>query len=227
MRSKYSGKSTYLRATLALVSIIFLVLAAFPGLLMAAEPLSDTGQTNFHNKSSEIIQPAPGAAFYGQGAQFSASERQHSYTKLDTNGNALPVSATNWYQVKDNGTSLIWEVKTDDGSIHDRDNIYTWSNAQSVFITELNSDLGCCGKKNWRLPTIKELSGLAPINMGHYVRPRINVTYSPQTMWAYYWSSTTMTNNTKGALLFHFYHGYDNSDEKLLSYCVRAVRSGQ
>ena len=28
--------------------------------------------------------------------------------------------------VRDNVTGLFWEVKTDDGSIHDKDNTYTW-----------------------------------------------------------------------------------------------------
>ncbi|MBF0201707.1 MAG: hypothetical protein HQK66_10430 [Desulfamplus sp.] len=45
-----------------------------------------------------------------------------SYTKLDDQGNDLPITATSWTMVRDNVTGLIWEVKTRDGSIHDRDN---------------------------------------------------------------------------------------------------------
>jgi hypothetical protein len=29
--------------------------------------------------------------------------------------------------VTDTRTGLMWEQKTDDGSIHDKDNVYTWS----------------------------------------------------------------------------------------------------
>ena len=41
--------------------------------------------------------------------------------------------------MRDNVTGLIWEVKTDDGSVHDKDNTYCWDDAQSVFIAGLNS----------------------------------------------------------------------------------------
>jgi hypothetical protein len=42
-----------------------------------------------------------------------------TYTKLDGSGNELPDSAKSWTTVRDNLTGLIWEMKTDDGSIHD------------------------------------------------------------------------------------------------------------
>jgi len=48
-----------------------------------------------------------------------------SYIKMDAQANYLPDSATSWAMVRDNVTGLIWEVKTDDGSIHDKDNTYT------------------------------------------------------------------------------------------------------
>ncbi|MCI5117625.1 MAG: DUF1566 domain-containing protein, partial [Candidatus Electrothrix sp. LOE1_4_5] len=56
-----------------------------------------------------------------------------SYTKLDSNGVALAnqnadYATTPWACVKDNVTGLIWEVKTDDGGLHDKDDKYTWYN---------------------------------------------------------------------------------------------------
>ena len=56
--------------------------------------------------------------------------------------------------VRDNVTGLIRKVKTDDGSVHDKDNTYTWDDAQSVFIAELNSANFGGGDSDWRLPTI-------------------------------------------------------------------------
>ena len=48
------------------------------------------------------------------------------YTKLDARGNKLPSSARSWACVLDNRSGLIWEVKTDDGGAHDKDNEYRW-----------------------------------------------------------------------------------------------------
>ncbi|MCI5134790.1 MAG: DUF1566 domain-containing protein [Candidatus Electrothrix sp. AW2] len=56
-----------------------------------------------------------------------------SYTKLDSNGEPLPdqtvdYATTPWACVKDNVTGLIWEVKTDDDGLHDKDDTYNWYN---------------------------------------------------------------------------------------------------
>ncbi|WP_446011601.1 Lcl domain-containing protein [Candidatus Electrothrix sp.] len=56
-----------------------------------------------------------------------------SYTKLDSNGVPLAnqnadYATTPWACVKDNVTGLIWEVKTDDGGLHDKDDTYKWYN---------------------------------------------------------------------------------------------------
>jgi len=71
-----------------------------------------------------------------------------SYTKLDSNGGALTdqnadYATTPWACVKDNVTGLIWEVKTDDGGLHDKDDTYTWYN------TDPNSNGGGRGDANY------------------------------------------------------------------------------
>ena len=48
------------------------------------------------------------------------------YTKLDAQGYELPKSASSWSCVLDNRSGLIWEVKTDDGGVRDKDNKYRW-----------------------------------------------------------------------------------------------------
>jgi len=92
--------------------------------IAAAGALPDTGQTKCHNDTAEITCPAPGEDFCGQDAQYVTNLR--SYTRLDAGGNDLSDSATDWAMMRDNVTGLIWEVKTDDGSVHDKDKTCTW-----------------------------------------------------------------------------------------------------
>lgn len=68
--------------------------------------------------------------------------------------------------VTDNLTSVRWAKKTDDGSVHDKDNVYSWSSSSgaangTVFTTLLaasNTGTTCLdGHCDWRLPTLVEL----------------------------------------------------------------------
>ncbi|MFI0398116.1 MAG: DUF1566 domain-containing protein [Thiolinea sp.] len=49
-----------------------------------------------------------------------------NFTKISAGGNALISSAAQWSCVKDNVTGLTWELKTDDGSLHDKDDSFVW-----------------------------------------------------------------------------------------------------
>ena len=172
-------------------------------------PLPDTGQTQdytsiFGEDSDYLINPP-------------------SYTKLDENGNDLPDSATEWIMVRDNVTGLIWEKKTDDGSIHDRDNQFDWYDALGVFISEVNgTNFG--GHSDWRMPSKKELASTT--DLGKYV-PSINRNFFPNTLSSSYWSSTTFAGSTGEAWSVRFHYGHDDYDYKSFSYYVRAVRGGQ
>jgi len=194
-----------------------------------AGPVPDTGQTTsytdtFGEDSDYLINPP-------------------SYTKLDANGNDLADSATSWKMVRDNVTGLIWEVKTDDNSVHDKDNTYTWYDSNpdtnggnagtpgdgtdtEDFINELNSS-NYGGHSDWRLPTPKELTSI--VDYGKY-NPAINTNYFPNMVSesSYYWSSTTFANYTDWAWRVNFDDGlvyglYSKSN----NYYVRAVRGGQ
>ncbi len=203
----------------------------------------DSGQRNCYSDSSEISCPAEGEPFFGQDAQYRGLER--SYTKLASGGNELPDSATfddGWIMTKDNVTGLIWEVKTDDGSIHDKDNRYTWcdtnpdtnggsqgvcgaGNDTQDFIDGLNS-AGFGGYADWRLPTLKELSTLVDSSIV-YPGPNIDTAYFPNTMSCNYWSSTTVTFGYNSAWRVYFYEGWISNSTKSYGYYVRAVRGGE
>lgn len=119
----------------------------------------------------------------------------------DKNGTVLPDTATQaswWIMTRDNVTGLIWEIKTDDGSIHDKDNWYTWYDSDPAtnggdpgtpgvgtdtedFIDALNgTDFG--GYSDWRMPTVKEVSSL--VNSGTH-SPAIDTTWFPHTTTAH------------------------------------------
>ena len=155
--------------------LVLIAVLLIPGLNIYAGPLPDTGQTKCYNNTVEIPCPSPGEAFYGQDAQYQGPVR--SYTKLGQNGVLLADTATQesgWLMTRDNVTGLIWEMKTDDNSIHDKDNTYTWANAQSMFIATLNQQ-NFGGYSDWRLPTRAEFQSaiqgatLPTLSVGTYL----------------------------------------------------------
>lgn len=147
-----------------------------------------------------------------------------SYMKLDDEGFSLPDSATLWTMVKDNFTGLIWEAKTDNHSIHRKHDLYTWQNAQDVFIKELNN-LNFGGCTDWRLPTIDELLSIVD---KHMYNSSTHIDYFPNSLPSVYWSSTTNVENTSKAFFVDFSNGHvGNYRDKLDAYYVRAVRGGQ
>ena len=199
-----------------------MLLVGEPGVL-TRWPFPDTGQTKCYDNEQEITCPQPGERFYGQDAQYPRIPR--SYTKLGNGGVVLSDNAMHgddggpWITTRDNVTGLIWEVKTD----ADKNDTYTWEDAQSVFIQQLNAQkFG--GFSDWRMPTVKELSFI--IDMGRYW-PAINMDYFPNTRSSFYWSSTSCAGNTSNAWRVLFLDGYVSGYGKSHDLYVLAVRSGQ
>ena len=215
------------------VSALGFIILMFTAAVWAA-PVPDTGQTKCYNNTDEIPCPSPGQSFYGQDANYTINPM--SYTKLDYSGYALSDSAVSWVMVRDNVTGLIWEMKTNDGTIHDKGNTYTWYDptdpspgSQSddtdtkYFIDVLNiSNFG--GYSDWRMPTIKELGTIVNYNFPGLT---INTNYFPNTQAAFYWSSPTYASYTNFAWGVYFYYGSSSYSDKNAYYYVRAVRGGQ
>ncbi len=175
--------------------------------------IPDTGQTTCYNRAGgETTCPVPGRALYGQDASYAINPP--SYTWLIGNGEAM---------VQDNVTGLIWEVKTDEGGTHDKDNRYAWYIVND-FIDTLNAEL-YGGYDDWRLPTVEELMSI--VNYGTF-GPAVDTYYFQNTMLSYYWASGDADNNANGVLAVNFIYGQDNTSN--LSdqyYYVRAVRGHQ
>jgi len=192
-----------------LISVLVIILLFTNPFSTIAGPLPDTGQAGDYT------------AIFGEDSDYTINPQ--SYTKLDEQGNELDSSATVWAMVRDNITGLIWEVKTDDGTAHDKDDKYNWNDSQDIFIKALN-DAGFGGFSDWRLPTVKELTLI--INRDTY-NPAINTDYFPETMPSYYWTFTTDPSYQSVALRVRFDYGYVNGYGKSNSYHVRAVRGAE
>ncbi|MBN2791581.1 MAG: DUF1566 domain-containing protein [Desulfuromonadales bacterium] len=145
-----------------------------------------------------------------------------SYTKLNATGNDLPDDTDEWSTVRDNITGLIWEIKTDDDSIHDKDNKYTWDNCENLVAALNAANYG--GHNDWRLPTIFELLYLN--DYGQF-NPSIQTDYFPQCQSDAFWSSTVDASSSNFQWTFNFSNGCISSSLKSNSSCyVRAVCSG-
>ena len=189
-----------------------------PTFFINAFYLPDTGQTqsytNIPGEDSDYI-------FHPQ-----------SYTKLNDAGSAIPINSTienGWVATYDNNTGLMWEIKTNDGTIHDRDNFFTWYNT-SDFINSLNQTK-FCGFSDWRLPTILELMSI--MNYGK-LDPAVDSEFFPNIISPtshvsrIYWSSDTNSTDSSKANAMAFINGWFGSHDKFYlktqAFQVMAVR---
>ncbi len=143
--------------------------------------------------------------------------------------------------ITDTKTDLMWEKKSDDGSIHDKDNVYTWSaeegteldgSAYTKFIKALN-DTRFAGHSDWRMPTLRELETLGdseriapavgPV-FDNNCKEGCGITECSCTAPRSYWSSTTNPDSPRGVLLFGFGLGGVTRYTKRSLNHVRAVR---
>jgi hypothetical protein len=138
--------------------------------------------------------------------------------------------------VTDLDTGLQWEKQSDDNSINDRDQLFTWATAPG-HITALNSN-GFAGHNDWRMPNARELLSL--VNYG-VANPAITasafhnncfgsctVLNCSCTAFFAYWTSTTVTNLPNSAFAVNFTDGTVGVFTKNASFtaAVRGVRGG-
>lgn len=131
-------------------------------------------------------------------------------------------------------TGLQWEKKTDDSTIHDKDNAYTWSaggqgitaadgGAFTDFLAMLNSG-GCfAGQCDWRLPTLEELQTIL-LESCMISGPCIDESvFGP--VGGYYWSATNYVSDPSIAWVVQFIsNGSVALTPKDGASSVRAVR---
>jgi hypothetical protein len=198
------------------------VAAAFSGTTLPgqARPLR-TGQTGCWNGAGQAI---PCAGSGQDGAVQSGEPRGY----VD-NGDGT---------ITDTTTGLVWEKLSDDTSIHDKDNTYTWANAFAYKIAILNQER-FAGHDDWRVPNVTELQSL--VNYGA-VGPAVDAAFNTNCVqWctvlncsctlggntSYFWSSTVFQPYPNYAMAIFFYTGVvDRTTAPTQSFHVRAVRGG-
>jgi len=169
-----------------------------------------------------------------------------SFTKLAANGDPLSANASTWSCVKDNVTGLIWEIKTNDSGLQDKDNTYTWYNPDSStnggdagtqdggdcvgsrcdthgYVQALTNRM-LCGDHDWRMPTKKELENI--LNLNRYA-PAIDPDYFPNTKSGGYWSASPFPLGSDGAWLVAFSFGLSGGTYKNEDVSVRLVLGGE
>lgn len=130
-------------------------------------------------------------------------------------------------------TGLQWELKTDDGTVHDKDDDYTWSvgvpfrpdgGAFGEFLGELNDGFssggitvnGCFANRcDWRLPSIVELRTLE------------GALIPGETATGFYWTSTSLGTTDRFAWVVPFPEGGRGEGDKTFGHRVRAVRGSR
>jgi len=136
--------------------------------------------------------------------------------------------------ITDERTGLTWEKLADDGSIHDKDTLYTWSDALAVKVAGLNT-MAFAGHSDWRLPNVNELQSIVSYGASSpAVGPVFNTACAPActvltcscTRFDLHWTSTSYQNFTQYAWFVHFADGDLSSNFKTTPARVRAVRGG-
>lgn len=171
-----------------------------------------------------------------------------SFTRLDGTGAPLAEGAGGAVCVQDNVTGLVWELKTNDDTLRDGGNTYSWYNSTGVntggdpgvqtggvcvggtgcdtekYVTDINAQ-ALCGFTDWRLPTPAELRSIT-----HHGRrnPAIDLDYFPNTASAPYWTAYTTADREEYAISQDFGFGIIWRDSKAnQERHVRLVRGGQ
>ncbi len=174
------------------------------------------------------------------------------FTKIANNGSELLAGATlganaaDWACTRDNVSGLIWEIKSASG-LRALAHKYSWYKTGSLdgyngtassgascevigrcdtekYVEDVNNlPVALCGYRDWRMPTIKELEGIADLGRAN---PAIDPIYFPNTPTSLVWAATVPPNFLAWSVQFS--DGQSNSSfSRDTANSVRVVRGVQ
>ncbi len=173
--------------------------------------------------------------------------RGFSFTKLGADGSPLAdqsvdYATTPWTCVRDEVTQRVWEIKTGDAGLRDRQWTYSWYSTRvspvqgfedvgecetrgrcdtEKYVREVN-EAGLCGFDDWRLPSSAELQSIVHYESGGAA---IDGTFFPNAEADLYWSATP--SSVPGEAEFvGFRHGEIRAMGHDQPLAVRLVRGG-
>lgn len=137
------------------------------------------------------------------------------YILLDEKGKTV---AANVRCATISGSGLTWELKTDDGGVHDKDNVYRWGGIGAekngtLFFDDWNGLINAanteklCGFDDWRVPTIDELKTLVT---NTDKKPVIDTRVFSLTLTVPHWSVSTYQHYPEHAQTVDFGTGASN-----------------
>ncbi len=166
------------------------------------------------------------------------------YNKHDNDGSLLDQDTEKWACVHDTDSGLMWEVKSDDGSMRNSANLYSWFKPENqvengipdggrcqgdaacdtnAYIQAMNEQ-NFCGHNDWQLPTREQMQTLVHLKNNH--EPvKINKAYFPETVASWYWTASENNDNNDFAWYVLFRNGVSLSDLKERPKHIRLVRN--
>lgn len=133
-----------------------------------------------------------------------------TYVSLDAEGNLSSITPR---CLQDNKTNLVWELKTDDDSLHGKDKTFRWGGVGadkvgSIAFDDWNALVkaanknALCGFTDWRVPTIDELKQLYTLQQSSEIKP-----YFSNTQASAYWSVSAYEKYPEHAQTVYFGNG--------------------
>lgn len=215
---------------------LMLVAAASSAQITGPVRLNDTGATACLTRSGAWSTECAGSgqdAAFGRDTTARSDANGHAgfhFTKIGSQGQALPASATSWRCVADRVTGLTWQVNTDNGSPLDSGRNFTnWGDGRkgdaSAVVAQANRRQ-LCGANDWRLPTITELQSL--IDYGTTDTVSIDNTWFPNSRDWWVWTSTGYATDPEAAWAAYFSTaaGGDGAARRDFKLGIRLVRGG-
>lgn len=173
-----------------------------------------------------------------------------SWKKIGADGQALAGTGEQSHQcVLDERTGLMWEVKREDGGLHDPRHTFSWfstdkqanmsdpglagggectlSSCDTESFVQAVNEAGLCGFHDWHMPRRNDLLTLGDRRLIEEQNLVIDIEYFPLTIAGEYWTAETFRLYPESAWAVDTRHGLDRADRKSRAKAVRLARRHQ